>query len=543
MSRGDDTLSRKIKSIDDNNKVPVTPTSNNEKTPTSAVIPPKDSTPSISEVPSQPSPEVEGVSEHSSQHLSSSQSLPIKTPFKDFISEKSNNLQDNEKTNNSVPSPEKVKHSEEVKEISSRSSHNKRPAPKPPNLIEKEKPSIKETENEEQDRTSKILDNGTEIKSSCDDDFKVSKSESTESLEQEIILEDEDYEEREQFEDKPSSHHETSGKLSSSPSYKLEDGSVCSSCDVNSASKSIGEVTISSDHSTIIENVHNDESIADTSHVSIVSIDNGKDISIKTAEKLEDLIDLMHSFNETPDLNGISAGISHDQSRNASSNGSRAGEQFVGVSTSDVIKISNDYSHIIESSLTASQDRVSDLISLNRRDVKSDSDFDHISVKTVSSDSSNSGKRVKVNLNLVPEETEQGTDSSESEINRNRHGIPHSALHDQNSVQTNGRDCTDRDSQSFKSPSHHRIFKKESSDTGSCASFASLASERESKDDSSIPPSDAPVQILKKRTEKVGIFFICCFMFTSVRRYRSRPSPSICLACTDTNSILCSIFC
>lgn len=423
---------------------------------------------------------------------------------------KQNNNNNKRRQTPSVPFSNKENRSE-VKESPIKVNHNKRPAPKPPNVsnnpTEVLSKAIPVDSKNSQVVNGKPQDNATNNHNkNIENSFHVAKCESKESLEQEIVLEDiEDYfEEKENYQEN-TANTETTAKnqiiLSESTDNLKENKSVDSSPSNNT---SVSQVTVSSNHSTIIDSVNKDTSIADTSHVSIVSIDNGKDVTIKTGEKIDDLEDTANSYNSTQ-INGSSPTIYLDSTRNVSSSNSLYKESRQTIaSPSDVIIISNDYSPLSENASLSSPDRVQDISSISKRDPKpNETEFDHISMKTVSSDSSNSGKRIKVNLNLVSEETEPGTDTSESDLTRTSCETSIQSSANQSltkNFRSNGQDCTDLEKQTLKSTSRSR--KKESSDTGSCASFASLSSEKECKDDHFVDPNNA-LPLRKRKTGKV----------------------------------------
>lgn len=481
--------------------------------------------------PPLPPPTVPSTSLSSSSTLASSTTTPSPSslsssttpsqtqPKSRDVLDRTKIIQSEQNECNKVPSnSESV--SKEIKEstICNNNSNNKRPAPKPPctnsnldNLAKDKKEdspylpykdNIKNVEKPEKDRVSGTKEKLVTIRPK-ENELDHDLHSLNKNFENESKLASSD--------DQGVTRFELDGPRS-------DDKSPLANCDVNTA---IGEVTVSSDHSTIIDNVHSDQNITDSSHVSIVSIDYGKDLAARSdRDKLEDLVDLMNSANET-NVNGSSSVISSPK---------RYTPDLVRdekTPENDVIIISNDYDNLTDQfSGISNQDRLHDLPTTTsvvtafttnhhqRRDTTMDNEVDdHVSVKTISSDSSNSGKRIKVNLNLVSDrdETEAGAESSESENNRNSYVSPRSSISRQsvnsssttsnirNSLHENVPTSSSSSSSATAtlttndpkpssitdSPSrlniHSRMLKRESSNTGSCTSFASLNSDKESR--------------------------------------------------------------
>lgn len=352
--------------------------------------------------------------------------------------------------------------------------HTKRPAPKPPVLNSSSEKS--KTESKEPDVDNLKKDNDTL------GSVNIVKSVSKESIEQEITLQEEYYDANSSNEVSKNSDD----NFQVSNTVTIENNSLgFNSC------KAIGEVTVSADHSTIIDsNIEPEDKNMDMSHISIVSIDNDKNVTIKTGEYLDHFDDLEKT------------NVNDNTSSKASSTDYRA--LNAGPPGKDVIIVASDYSIIDYNNLTRSPTSSPKVFtsSFSRNLTHENEIDDHLSLKTISSDSSNSGKRIKVNLNLVAEreETEYESISNRLEVkSKEQESKAVNKSHNQPDVVP---DIVSNGSYSKYDHSHSKIIQRDSSDAGSCASFASLNSDKENRSE---PPKEfeAQVQLRKRRIDKV----------------------------------------
>ncbi|RWS22020.1 hypothetical protein B4U80_09636, partial [Leptotrombidium deliense] len=328
-----------------------------------------------------------------------------------------------------VPSKSEPKDVSEEKQQILQRNPNKRPAPQPPAAKSDQK--VEEIG---------LTPNGEK----CESDLLSSVNNvSQESIQNEINLSEEDNDVKVDVCDR------------SDDDLKVDESNKDREKDVfYTPMKAIGEVTVSADHSTII-----DDNSADNSHVSIVTIDNGKDIAIKTAPKEE--ITVSNESDEIP--------------KNAVFITKRSDEDTCPPND-EIVVVSNSYV-IREECEIAAKDSESD---------------ERASVKTISSDSS-AGKRVKVNLNLVSE-----TDESEC-VSRSvaQPEVPEKVKLSKSS--------SNEQSEHEKSILHNqnigssdKIVQRKVSDTGSVDSFKSLSSEKENRDSLAV---EDQVMLRKKRAD------------------------------------------
>ena len=252
------------------------------------------------------------------------------------------------------------------------------------------------------------------------------------------------------------------------------------------------EVTISQNHSTIIDNLDltKHELPNDLSHVSIVTIDdNGKEVVIKTDNEE------MNDQNEVGEIN-----FQNEKSQKEVSLVRNENYQ------NDIIVVNNEYMPQSEQI----SDTHSELVKNNVRNYNQESisqleTDDQLSVQTTSSDSSyvENGKSsgIKVNVNLISNSEQNLTDELNTKIDKTKDESKTKV--DQVPLQT---DLDDKQlntpngvpTSSLNTKQHASSLKRELSDTGSFASFYSASSETDNK------IQDEKQQIiLRKKKEKV----------------------------------------
>lgn len=253
------------------------------------------------------------------------------------------------------------------------------------------------------------------------------------------------------------------------------------------------EVTISQNHSTIIDNLDltKHELPNDLSHVSIVTIDdNGKEVVIKTDNEE------MNDQNEVGEINF--------QNEKSQKEGSLVRNENY---QNDIIVVNNEYMPQSEQISETHEELVNNnLRNYNQESISQVEIDDRLSVQTTSSDSSyiENGKSsgIKLNVNLKSNSEQNLIDESNTKIEKTK-DEPKTRV-DQVPLQT---DLDDKQPQntpngvptsSINTKQHASSLKRELSDTGSFASFYSASSETENK------IQDEKQQIiLRKKKEKV----------------------------------------
>lgn len=253
------------------------------------------------------------------------------------------------------------------------------------------------------------------------------------------------------------------------------------------------EVTISQNHSTIIDNLDltKHELPNDLSHVSIVTIDdNGKEVVIKTDNEE------MNDQNEVGEINF--------QNEKSQKEGSLVRNENY---QNDIIVVNNEYMPQSEQISETHEELVNNnLRNYNQESISQVEIDDRLSVQTTSSDSSyiENGKSsgIKLNVNLKSNSEQNLIDESNTKIEKTKDESKTRV--DQVPLQT---DLDDKQPQntpngvptsSINTKQHASSLKRELSDTGSFASFYSASSETENK------IQDEKQQIiLRKKKEKV----------------------------------------
>ena len=253
------------------------------------------------------------------------------------------------------------------------------------------------------------------------------------------------------------------------------------------------EVTISQNHSTIIDNLDltKHELPNDLSHVSIVTIDdNGKEVVIKTDNEE------MNDQNEVGEIN-----FQNEKSQKEVSLVRNENYQ------NDIIVVNNEYMPQSEQISDTHEQLVNNNVrNYNQESISQVETDDQLSVQTTSSDSSyiENGKSsgIKVNVNLISNSEQNLTDELNTKIDKTKDESKTRV--DQVPLQT---DLDDKQLQntpngvptsSLNTKQHASSLKRELSDTGSFASFYSASSETDNK------IQDEKQQIiLRKKKEKV----------------------------------------
>ncbi|RWS09154.1 STE20-like serine/threonine-protein kinase, partial [Dinothrombium tinctorium] len=396
-------------------------------------------------------------------------SPPLPLPTKEKVTSNLEEISEEKAQNEKVPSKtekdEKTVSDEQKQNLQQQRSPTKRPAPQPPVQLSVAKEKLTTHEEEKDDVQNLASVNNV----------------SQESIQNEITLSEEDNEVKLDVCDNVAEENEIS-KIEP-VSHLVEEKQEPEPEHYYAPTKAIGEVTVSSDHSTII-----DENSADISHVSIVTIDNGKDISIKTAPR-EDLP------TETSESSGSDKRVFINEQKN---------DDIIilkDAPTSDeVIVVSNNFILKDNSEDTA---RLTDYDAVSKPLIV-DSEFDErASVHTSSSDSS-VGKRVKINLNLVSESEE----SSKSESFKNETKVcsdnetGKAKLSKTQSTEEKRASKTSATDDNLSVPNSYNQasnIKRQPSDTGSFESFKSLNSDKENRGDSQ---TDQTQVLLRKKKEK-----------------------------------------
>lgn len=391
----------------------------------------------------------------------------------------------------------KPQETEELKECKpspiSHTHHQKRPAPKPPQInecdenISSDDKKLSQQENQVKDIPTNISTSETVV-SRDDTDKSIGpqvndiKSISDEKLPQDL--------------NERKNESAINESVDDSEKNIKEQESTTSNKQLGTST--VFEVTVSPNHSTIIKNLESECNSTDMAHVSIVTIDdNGKDVMIQTAQN-DSTVDVSEII--SPYQNNNSDHIKQNQ------NISNTMDEVVIVRNedyppSDVIIVSNEYIPSVENSACNPE---SEIQGSTHQDVD-----DRISIQTSSSDNSAnpndfSRPKIKVNVNLVSESEQDaysGSDAYSVDTQTEYSEVAKTRV-DQVPIDSSNKkvDLTSSISLPNGTPhsrTHGSSLKRELSDSGS---FFSVSSDKENNGNAT--PLSQPV-VLRKRRDKV----------------------------------------